>query len=507
MCQFCENPTSHAFSYNEKEYEFCSECWEKAKICDFCGNIHVYGKDLHHVDNIGFICDGCRGGGKPCAKCGDTHYLDGEFCSKHQGWFRCEGNGNIYTKSRSLIPELIFLQYQHGLPGRNISNHYFISVKDSITPVDIHQCIRCEAHYTGPGAYCPECAAKRFICDHDGTVDFGERFVTAYGTTICSINKRMFYTKCRGCDLLFKNNDIHNGYCKSCRDSLHECDCCHHLVTHTTKIKEWYDINICGECKSEKLHICNVCGTPSIDCLDGACPKCRQDYGLHHIRYYSTKMPVKIRGKELHFGIENEISCGETNIDFHIAASALNLRFNSRDLILKSDSSVYNGFECVFRPMTFAEFKAFDLSKAFPPMLVKHDSCGMHVHMNKSAFTTTHLYKFIEFIHTHDAFMEKIAERASTQYCSKNTDNIKKAAKSKKTNSRGRVNMQPAKTIEIRMFAGVVDEASFRKNVEFLDALYYYTKIVPLKGSSIEGFRKFVDKNKYPNLKKFLKGV
>ena len=69
------------------------------------------------------------------------------------------------------------------------------------------------------------------------------------------------------------------------------------------------------------------------------------------------------------------------------------------------------------------------------------------------------------------------------------------------------INVQNSSTIEIRLFKSNMDEVSFRKNIEFLDCLYWYTKENSINDFSVENFIKFANTNKkdYNNLLKFLK--
>ena len=68
------------------------------------------------------------------------------------------------------------------------------------------------------------------------------------------------------------------------------------------------------------------------------------------------------------------------------------------------------------------------------------------------------------------------------------------------------VNLQHTNTIEIRVFKGNLKEVSFRKNIDFLDALYYWSKNIPLKKLSIRSFMEYVEENKkkYANLNTYV---
>ena len=54
-----------------------------------------------------------------------------------------------------------------------------------------------------------------------------------------------------------------------------------------------------------------------------------------------------------------------------------------------------------------------------------------------------------------------------------------------------------------------MDEVSFRKNIEFLDCLYWFTKENRIEDFNVENFVKFANTNKkdYSNLLKFVNRI
>ena len=71
------------------------------------------------------------------------------------------------------------------------------------------------------------------------------------------------------------------------------------------------------------------------------------------------------------------------------------------------------------------------------------------------------------------------------------------------------INVQNSATIEIRLFKSNMDEVSFRKNIEFLDCMYWFTKDNRIEDFTIDNFVKFAKTNKkdYSNLLKFLNRI
>ena len=68
------------------------------------------------------------------------------------------------------------------------------------------------------------------------------------------------------------------------------------------------------------------------------------------------------------------------------------------------------------------------------------------------------------------------------------------------------INLQHTNTVEIRIFKGNLREVSFRKNFEFVDSLYYFTRDNPVYKLKLKEFVNHCtnEKKKYPNLNMFL---
>jgi hypothetical protein len=132
------------------------------------------------------------------------------------------------------------------------------------------------------------------------------------------------------------------------------------------------------------------------------------------------------------------------------------------------------------------------------------------VHVNKSAFTPLHMYKFCSFFYKEPTFCKKISERiGSTGYCDYNI-NVKRVCESilKKTNieRHSAIHMNCENTIEIRIFQGTLSKERFLKNIEFIMALYDFTNSVSIKDVNSSNFTKYVkeNKNQYSELKRFI---
>jgi len=94
--------------------------------------------------------------------------------------------------------------------------------------------------------------------------------------------------------------------------------------------------------------------------------------------------------------------------------------------------------------------------------------------------------------------------RESTEYTQ---DKLMYKAKKKYGNSRRylAVNLQNDNSVEIRIFRGTLNDSSFFKNIEFVQALFDYTKSITETDMSLKSFLSFIkDNNEYPYLRKFI---
>lgn len=227
-------------------------------------------------------------------------------------------------------------------------------------------------------------------------------------------------------------------------------------------------------------------------------------YNPHFIFYHLPE--EKAWHNKLYFGIELEIE-DKQNIKWNTVIGNL-----PEFVYCKSDSSLRNGFEIVSHPATFNWLKQHKIqwdkvlnlrTQGFTSL--ETNTCGMHIHLSKSAFNSCHLYKFMRFIFRNKSFIRYISQRNSAkeleQWASlKETSNISaKRAKYKGNLSCNRhigINLLRDTSIEIRIFKGTLIPDFFWKNIEFCKALYDFTFNTSLQDSCrLSLFRKFVKNN------------
>ena len=220
---------------------------------------------------------------------------------------------------------------------------------------------------------------------------------------------------------------------------------------------------------------------------------------------YSSKAPTP----ELYIGMELEAECvnGDkiNGAKFVKAHTVIN---DIETVYLKSDGSLDNGFEIVSHPGTLEFFMQDFNWKAISGLKTRGfhawnaETCGLHLHLSRNAFISdAHLMKFIYFIYKNRVPLVQFAGRESTRYArfDMNTflnahydwgsetvikgNTLTQMAKGHVMNSERfmAVNLQNAKTIELRFFRPSLNTDTVIAAIQFAQALFEYTKDVTTK--------------------------
>ena len=298
-------------------------------------------------------------------------------------------------------------------------------------------------------------------------------------------------------------------------------------------------------CFNGSIEVCNTCYESNLN--DLTCNSIKRYNYTPRLNFHSFKggsiKKSKEESKAIYYGWELELEGRFSDTNYQEIAYQINEDSNNY-LFCKNDGSIggNGGFEVVSHPATFNTIKNMDLKN----MVLKHrdkmkgfysKNCGMHIHINRNSFTDLQLFKFVLFLNEYDKFTKEISQRRKESefyWCqldknlanyvkgksSRKIKEIKSGVSNRRTNKKyvpcndvngenGRysaVNMENPNTIEIRIFKSNMDESSFRKNIEFVDCLFWFCKENKPSNLTIENFVKFANVNKkdYSNLVKFL---
>jgi hypothetical protein len=332
------------------------------------------------------------------------------------------------------------------------------------------------------------------------------------------------------------NGELNNYHvCPACINRhFRQCYSCKKFI-YCDGIQEYKYHRYCSQC-IQQFKFCNNCKTdkkPMFKILDKYyCELCFPWAKKHSpsVLSYNYKFKPTFFGTidNLFFGCEFEIAI-PTSIMPEVMADAITEKCNQTEngnflqyFYAKHDGSIGHGVEIITQPQTYKfivehkylydelfEFKKHGCHASDTP------SCGFHVHMDKTAFGNTQLYKFIKFVHTFKSFVHNISERPNlssystyglNQYMLPITQiaKVKNDPNGRKYNS---VNLVHSTTVEVRVFQGTFEWTRFIKNIQFCLALYEYTNNESINKISTERFIEFLEKtkNRYRVLYKFIK--
>lgn len=257
---------------------------------------------------------------------------------------------------------------------------------------------------------------------------------------------------------------------------------------------------------------------------------------LYSIFPYSTDITAMIPGKKklptegtpIHVGVELEVST-DYNVNHLIDASA-ELFF-----IAKQDSSITGKksqrMELVTVPASFKYLKK-QYALWFNNLDYNMFDCtvetnnGMHVHVDRQAFDDDyHIRNFCWFINNpaNTPFIVAMSDRGSLEAMRHYTPFLQFPSHSTRTTAfkschrlldghRGATNLKNgwanAKTVEVRIFRGIVSYAAIVKNLEFVESLFHFTQSLrSYRELSLGCYIKWLfntPPNKYSILKKFI---
>ena len=292
--------------------------------------------------------------------------------------------------------------------------------------------------------------------------------------------------------------------CDVCGDYFHDDN-----ITYVDCIEDY----ICNECLRLNFNVCGSCGElyHIDDLVDGYCESCFiSGENSFDFTFFSTNKESKINGNILYYGIELEVGSTEYGVNWRSM-----LRDYNSIVHLASDCSIYNNsdihseVELVANPATYNWF--IDNRNIWSNLLkvlrkngvwsYKAKSCGIHIHMSKNVFTTLHLYKFLKMIYSHSDFTYFVSQRGTEgeleRWANINNESSdetirRKANKKHSYEKYTAVNLIHPDTVEVRIFRGTLNESSFYKNIEYLQALFEFTKSNKHENLTVENYIKYV---------------
>jgi len=492
---------------------FCGLCQESLNICTECGETGSFAWLTDEIKarvpkRFHSHCGACFDKrATVCTEC-DTYIGKDRYKTK-EGF---KDSKYLLHEKNELLPHQYPTVYKKH-PENTICASCFRKKTKGKEPAPVKKCKWCaEPFHLNPNrdhgsVLCAGCAEYAFTCNHCKQVK-DRRVTRKEENNTCTRCVKKYYNKCTNCrvyELKPKNHQtelpIQKFLCKTCDSTKAVCISCGGVArkNRSTHTKHGY---LCNGCNSgeNKWGYCEICDTLSYSLanykdskLNVSVLKCRtcaaKDHNAAPIECYTFKPSPIFHGQSkngLWYGLEIEISTDGDNDQLVNNLNDLYKAFPEELLYAKSDSSVENGFEIVTNPLSFEYIKklasnskknelAYNWATLFDGVYKKSDSCGMHVHMSRAAFTDLQLFKFITFFQRNEKFLFKLAGRGYNGFASKIRTPTTTVVKRNQSDGRHSFINVADVTVEVRLFAGITSEEELLRNVELLEAIFQYT--------------------------------
>lgn len=282
--------------------------------------------------------------------------------------------------------------------------------------------------------------------------------------------------------------------CDECDDAYRASSCALNRI-------RWIDRNgsnrhgyLCDPCRNH-IGICDGCSNNFHESLlnsNGWCEHCREDEevdgiddeGLYDYSYKPDPCYHGTPADKLYMWIELEVELprGGSRLPC-VEALADPL------LYAKCDSSLNHGFEIVTHPMGFDWIdrhrsrleKILATCKAHDARSHDVDTCGLHIHLSRNAFTAVEAYRFMQLVEGNPAFFETISRRKGNfKYCEigaspkRELIALAKGLQDCKGYRRSGVNVT-RRTLEVRFWRGTLGP-SFLGSIEFTHAMVLFCR-------------------------------
>ncbi len=260
------------------------------------------------------------------------------------------------------------------------------------------------------------------------------------------------------------------------------------------------DTILCGDCYEHYTH-CEECGR--LITHDMAlyhydypyCYDCYQKIEDNAIKNYNYKPePIFYGSGNLFMGVELEIDKGgEYDENAQVLLDMANE--DETRIYCKHDGSINNGFEIVSHPMTLAYHRdKMNWSDLFEAAVAREyrshqtQTCGLHIHVNRSAFGKTeeeqdtaiarviyfvehHWNELVMFSRRHSETLDRWAARYAT--ISNTARETYQKAKDKRMGRYVAVNLENENTIEFRLFRGTLRYKTFLATLQLVDEICF----------------------------------
>jgi len=390
---------------------------------------------------------------------------------------------------------------------------------ECICPCCTHLRGRCEEKWPTVISSQSHTPVKCVICSDPTYIEHSLPINNGYACHICSLG----IIKCTTCDTRLIESESHPAIDGSL---FQRCPACFEAAGYYLCL---------GACQAW------VPNEDDCDCT-GVLP---YDYTPNHFKYLTSRREGNVnQDKVPFFGIELEVEAQRKSTSKKAGARlvqklASEWSYTVHDGTLLGDgpgygTSPYNGslgFEIVTHPFTFAWFN--ERWDDIESLLVKLSSkgyrsweggrCGIHINISRRPMSEGHQTKFINFFYDHQKLACCVGQRPVGSLGVQKYAAFDKENRAQFLSSKVRSHINPGipgnkhyvalnankpSRLEARWFRGTLNPFSFRKNVEFIHSVWYFTKAYGFSSANEVNYVSWLQdaqhSNQYKNIRKYL---
>jgi hypothetical protein len=188
--------------------------------------------------------------------------------------------------------------------------------------------------------------------------------------------------------------------------------------------------------------------------------------------------------------------------DYAIQESGLD---GAEEWYCKHDSSLRNGFEVVSHPGTLDYWMEYSFGWVDELRNIGYrsfdtDTCGMHIHINRTALTQSQTAKLLLFFKRNVNFINTVSRRNSdnpmSQWARIQSDNVVQTAKGRMGEGRYvAINLTNTGTIEFRIFRGTLKVSAIKRNLLFVASLVAWIRQANVKQINLTEYTAYIKRN------------
>ncbi|MGW4369157.1 hypothetical protein ACWEKT_26280 [Nocardia takedensis] len=332
--------------------------------------------------------------------------------------------------------------------------------------------------------WCPDCVGENLVC-HLCASPTRTTSLTVEEGRLCS-DCLDGWTRCERCDLYTEDPvSIISGpeVCDDCTGNYERCDDCDGFAAYTYDVEGGNEV--CNDCRNDSYRYCEDC-TLLVPYQEDLCEDCTRNRDTEPVHRYDYRPTPLFHGEgPLYLGLELELYASQRDSGFTDAVDLAVAELGELGY-LKEDGSISHGFEMVTHPMSW------DYARTrFPWQLLNKlrllgcrtdESVGIHVHVSRAGFDSpAHIYRWLKFVYRNESPITVLARRENSEWA-RFTEQARSDAREYAKGSRagrGRyhaINVYPAHTFEMRMFASSLRPRQVKAALGFAAASVEYTR-------------------------------